>query len=130
MTAVDIMRDNPSLHYLSVSTVRLAIRKTLGFFYRRAAKKPPLTPRMLEDRLRFCDRYEGWSEQHWGQVLFTDVLARRVVTSELLFGEEVVLIDTLSSSSTRHSESVKQSQCGQASVLSLLQSLWFLTRMR
>ena len=37
------------------------------------------------------------------------VLARRVVTSELLFGEEVVLIDMLSSSSTRHSGSLKQS---------------------
>ena len=37
------------------------------------------------------------------------VLARRVVTSKLLFGEEVVLIDTLSSSSTRHSGSLKQS---------------------
>ena len=78
LTAVDIMRDNPSLHHLSLSTVRLAIRKTLGFFYRRAAKKPPLTPRMLEDRLRFCDRYEGWSEQQWGQVLFTDESTFRI----------------------------------------------------
>ena len=78
LTAVDIRREIESLHNVSVDTVKRAIRNTLRFYYRRSVKKPALTARMMEDRLRFCDRYQGWTEENWSKVLITDESTFRV----------------------------------------------------
>lgn len=43
-----------------------------GLASRRAAKKPLLTPKNVKDRLAFCRKYEGWTTEQWGKVMFSD----------------------------------------------------------
>ena len=69
----------PELRPIADVTLRLYVRERLQFIRHRAAKKPVLTERMIQDRLLFCRRYRNWSASKWMKVLFTDESMFRVV---------------------------------------------------
>ena len=54
------------------------MNKILGLKFRRKAKKPLITPRMLDDRIRFCTQYGHLTEEQWMEVLFSDESTFRV----------------------------------------------------
>ena len=69
----------PELRHISDITLRRYVRERLKLISRRAAKKPVLTEKMIQDRLLFCRRYRNWSASKWMKVMFTDESMFRVV---------------------------------------------------
>ena len=69
----------PELRHISDNTLRTYVRVRLKLISRRAAKKPVLTEKMIQDRLLFCRRYRNWSASKWMKVMFTDESMFRVV---------------------------------------------------
>ena len=80
LSSKNIWISNPSLHHLSLRSIRDICLKHLKVKTHRAAKKPGLTPKMIADRLRFCNLYKDWSEEDWLKVLFSDESTFRVGT--------------------------------------------------
>ena len=78
LTARQIRENNVSLHHLSVTTIKKIMKKKLGYHSRRRSKKPILTPRMIDDRIRFCEAYSHWTEDDWVRVLYSDESTFRV----------------------------------------------------
>ena len=65
-------RENcPSLQHLKVNTISKLILKKLGLRSHKPPVKPVLLPRMIEDRLRFCQTYQHWTEADWMRVLYS-----------------------------------------------------------
>lgn len=55
----------------STRTVRRMIHN-LGYRWCRPRKKPDLTLKNVQDRVRFCKRYLAWDETQWKNVLWSD----------------------------------------------------------
>ena len=72
ITVTEMKANNPSLQHLSIRRMQEILQKKLGLRVRRKAKKPLLTPRMIDDRIRFCNMYQHWTEQDWLRILFSD----------------------------------------------------------
>ena len=68
----EMKTNNLSLQHLSVRRMQEILQKKLGFRVCRKAKKPLLTPRTIDDRIRFCNMYQHWTEQDWLRILFSD----------------------------------------------------------
>ena len=74
----EMKTNNLSLQHLSVKRMQEILQKKLGFRVCRKAKKPLLTPRTIDDRIRFCNMYQHWTEQDWLRILFSDESTFRV----------------------------------------------------
>ena len=77
-----------SLHHLSIRTIRRVISVDLRFRACRPAKKPVLTPRMLDDRIRFCNRYQNWLPSDWDKVLFSDEVRILTLCTKFVFSQD------------------------------------------
>lgn len=72
MTAKEAKREVAGCDKLSVRSIQHILKKRLNIPARRAAKKPLLTPPMVQKRLRFARKYLHWTEDQWEEVMFSD----------------------------------------------------------
>ncbi|KAG7172016.1 putative Transposase-containing protein 2, partial [Homarus americanus] len=57
------------LSHVSLRCVQQALHDDLGFKSFRARRKPLLTKRQKENRVKFCKKYEVWDLETWRSVL-------------------------------------------------------------
>ena len=62
---------NSPLAMVPIRRIRESLQRQ-GLHGRKAAKKPLLTPRMVEARLAWCDQHKDWTEEDWLKVEFSD----------------------------------------------------------
>jgi transposase len=62
----------PELANSSIRRIQEVCKDDLGYPSRRMAKKPPLTQRMLEQRLAFAMEYRHWTLEDWKKVMMSD----------------------------------------------------------
>lgn len=55
----------------SARTVRRRLQQN-GLTSRRPARKPLLSKKNIQDRLKFCRQYSSWTEEDWSRVIFSD----------------------------------------------------------
>ncbi|KAG7177856.1 Transposable element Tc1 transposase-like 1, partial [Homarus americanus] len=71
--AREVKERNPRLlSHVSLSCVQQALHDDLGFKSFRARRKPLLTKRQKENRVKFCKKYEVWDLETWRSVLWSD----------------------------------------------------------
>ena len=62
----------PELANASVRRIQEVCHDDLKLPSRKMAKKPPLSQRMMDQRLAFAEEYKNWSEEDWKKVMFSD----------------------------------------------------------
>ncbi|KAG7165129.1 putative Transposable element Tcb1 transposase-like 8, partial [Homarus americanus] len=73
LTAREVKERNPRLlSHVSLRYVQQALHNGLGFKSFRARRKPLLTKRQKENRVKFCKKYEVWDLETWRSVLWSD----------------------------------------------------------
>ncbi|KAG7169811.1 putative Transposase-containing protein 22, partial [Homarus americanus] len=73
LTAREVKERNPHLlSHVSLRCVQQALHDDLGFKSFRARRKPLLTKRQKENRVKFCKKYEVWDFETWRSVLWSD----------------------------------------------------------
>ncbi|KAG7155051.1 Transposable element Tcb1 transposase-like 7 [Homarus americanus] len=73
LTAREVKERNPRLLcHVSLICVQQALHDDLGFKSFRARRKPLLTKRQKENRVKFCKKYEAWDLETWKSVLWSD----------------------------------------------------------
>jgi transposase len=80
-TAKELKNEVGGWSNISVRIIQHVLQKQLGLPSRKASKKPLLTQKMLEKRLKFCNKYKHWKESDWEQVMFSDESTFRLVNS-------------------------------------------------
>ncbi|KAG7163142.1 Ubiquinone biosynthesis protein COQ9-like [Homarus americanus] len=66
LTAHEVKERNPRLlSHVSLRCVQQALHDDLGFKSFRARRKPLLTKRQKENRVKFCKKYEVWDLETW-----------------------------------------------------------------
>ena len=65
MSAHQMHQKCQSFRNLSISTIQKSLRDYLGFKVHVAADKPPLTEKMRQSRLDFCEEYGSMSQGQW-----------------------------------------------------------------
>ncbi|KAG7171129.1 putative Transposase-containing protein 15 [Homarus americanus] len=73
LTAREVKERNPRLlSHVSLRCVQQALHDDLGFKSFHARRKPLLTKRQKENRVKFCKKYEVWDLETWRSVLWSD----------------------------------------------------------
>ncbi|KAG7169820.1 Helicase POLQ-like 2, partial [Homarus americanus] len=73
LTAREVKERNPRLlSHVLLRCVQQALHDDLGFKSFRARRKPLLTKRQKENRVKFCKKYEVWDLETWRSVLWSD----------------------------------------------------------
>ena len=73
LTARQVKEKNPGLlSHCSLRCVQQALHDDLGFKSYRARKKPALTQKQMENRVKFCKKYAVWDLDSWRSVLWSD----------------------------------------------------------
>ena len=73
LTARQLKEKNPHLLAdVSIRTIQQRIHEDIGFGNFKSRPKPLLTPRNMQNRVKFCTKYEAWTEDDWKEVLWMD----------------------------------------------------------
>ena len=59
--------------------IRHSLIRNLGFKFFVPAKKPLLTPRIIDSRMNFCNKYKSRDKKKWLSVMFKDVSTMRLI---------------------------------------------------
>ncbi|KAG7163409.1 putative Transposase-containing protein 5 [Homarus americanus] len=88
LTAREVKERNPCLlSHVSLRCVQQALHDDLEFKSFRARRKPLLTKRQKENRVKFCKKYEVWDLETWRSVLWSD---EATASSTLFFCSSVL----------------------------------------
>ncbi|XP_042228798.1 uncharacterized protein LOC121870891 [Homarus americanus] len=73
LTAHEVRERNPCLlSHVSLRCVQQVLHDDLGFKSFRARRKPLLTKKQKENRVKFCKKYEVWDLETWKSVLWSN----------------------------------------------------------
>ena len=70
-TSVKVIREETELEHLSLSTIKRRIREG-GFFGGWSNKKPHISPKNRQCRIKWCKEHLNWTSQQWQSVIWSD----------------------------------------------------------
>ena len=70
-TSVKVIREKTGLEHLSLSTIKRRIREG-GFFGGWSNKKPHISPKNRQCRIKWCKEHLNWTSQQWQSVFWSD----------------------------------------------------------
>lgn len=68
----EVSREVSGVSRISSRTVRRRLSDTFSLKSRKPAKKPLLSIKNIQDRMKFCHKYKHWTATDWNKVLFSD----------------------------------------------------------
>ena len=72
ISSSEIKKSMQELSSVTTRTIRNRLHKDFKLPARKSLKKPLITPRMAQQRLKFCSQYKDWTSEDWQKVMFSD----------------------------------------------------------
>ena len=73
LTARQLKENNPQLlGQVTIRCIQNILRNDLGYRSFKARRKPMLSFRQRQNRIKFCKKYQHWTQEDWKKVLWSD----------------------------------------------------------